>query len=154
LDGLREKGYRAFHDVVAHRFNVDHILIGPGGIYAIETKTFSKPARGQSKIIFDGESVLVEGFEPDRNPVIQARAQASWVREIVVASTGRDVKVRPVILFPGWYVEKAHGVRSEIWVLNENAFPQWLGNERTSLSADEINLVALHLGQFVRSGPR
>jgi hypothetical protein len=29
LEGLRERGYRVFHDVVGDGFNVDHVRIGP-----------------------------------------------------------------------------------------------------------------------------
>lgn len=44
------------------------------GIFTVETKTFSKPARGNAKVTFDGENILVNGFRPDRDPVTQARA--------------------------------------------------------------------------------
>jgi len=39
LEGLRAKGYRVFHDVVGTGFNVDHVLIGPAGVFTIETKS-------------------------------------------------------------------------------------------------------------------
>jgi hypothetical protein len=40
LEKLREEGWQAIHDVVVgERGNVDHILVGPGGIFTIETKS-------------------------------------------------------------------------------------------------------------------
>jgi hypothetical protein len=54
LEGLREKGYKVFHDIAGGKFNVDHVLIGPSGVYVIETKTISKPARGQAGVEYDG----------------------------------------------------------------------------------------------------
>ncbi len=43
LETLGERGYRVFHDVVGGNFNLDHVLIGPAGVFTVETKTYSKP---------------------------------------------------------------------------------------------------------------
>src|SRR5690348_16911647 len=39
LEGLREQGWRVIHDVSFGRGNIDHIIVGPGGIFTIETKS-------------------------------------------------------------------------------------------------------------------
>lgn len=39
LDGLREKGWFILHDVQLDRGNIDHVLVGPAGIFTIETKS-------------------------------------------------------------------------------------------------------------------
>lgn len=70
LERLREQGFQVFHDVIGSSFNVDHVIIGPAGIFTIETKTFSKRPGPDAKVVFDGERLLVDGFEPDRDPVI------------------------------------------------------------------------------------
>ena len=38
LDELRPAGWFALHDVDVGRGNIDHVLVGPAGIYTIETK--------------------------------------------------------------------------------------------------------------------
>jgi hypothetical protein len=81
-------GYQVFHDLVGDGFNVDHVIIGPGGVYVIETKTISKPAKGESSVKYDGATITVDGNVPDRNPVAQAKAGANWIREIIKSSTG------------------------------------------------------------------
>lgn len=151
LEGLREKGYRVFHDILGQSFNVDHVLIGPAGVFTIETKTWSKPARGEAKIVFDGEKIIAGSFEPDRDPVIQARAQAGWMREFLAESTARKFEVRSVILFPGWYVEQAPGSLRQVWVLNPKALETFLSNEPERLSGDEIKLASFHLSRFIRT---
>ena len=50
LERLRESGIHVFHDVPGDGFNIDHVLVGEQGIFTVETKTFSKPARGEAKI--------------------------------------------------------------------------------------------------------
>ena len=74
LDGLRTKGYFVFHDVPAPGFNLDHMIISPQGVFVVETKTHSKYP--DSRVYFDGTKVLLDGREPGRNPLDQARAAA------------------------------------------------------------------------------
>ncbi|MBL8485201.1 MAG: NERD domain-containing protein, partial [Rhodocyclaceae bacterium] len=80
LEKFREFGYQIFHDVMGDDFNVDHVLIGPAGVFTVETKTWKKPAKGSPRISFDGECLKADGIVPSRDPVVQAKAQASWLR--------------------------------------------------------------------------
>ncbi|MBV8710719.1 MAG: NERD domain-containing protein, partial [Solirubrobacterales bacterium] len=41
LDGLRERGWLALHDVQLGRGNIDHVLIRPAGIFTVETKAIA-----------------------------------------------------------------------------------------------------------------
>lgn len=150
LERFRQDGYQVFHDVIGQGFNLDHVLIGPAGIFTIETKTFSKPARGQPKIVFDGEKIVVAGHEPDRNPVIQAKSQGKWLMELLSESTGRKFPVRPVVLFPGWFIEQSSGSSREVWVLAPKAMPSFLANEPTRLPPEDVRLAAFHLSRFIR----
>lgn len=151
LERLREQGYHIFHDVLGQGFNVDHVLIGPAGVFTIETKTHSKPARGNAKVTFDGEKLLVDGFEPDRDPIIQAKAQAGWLRTLLNESTGRKLAVRPIILFPGWFVEQGKGTTRDVWVLEPKALPGFLNHEAAVLTSEDIKLASFHLSRFIRT---
>jgi hypothetical protein len=154
LERLRAKGYDVFHDLVAPGFNVDHVLIGPAGVFTVETKTWSKPARGEARISFDGEQLVAGSLTPDRNPVIQARAQASWLKNLLLESTGRKFDVMPVVLFPGWFIEQSASSRREIWVLEPKALPAFLEQEQMRLERDDASLAAFHLSRFIRSVER
>jgi hypothetical protein len=154
LDRLRERGYSVFHDLLGANFNVDHVLVGPGGVFTVETKTWSKPRKGDAKISFDGERLQAGVHVPDRDPVVQARAQASWLRGIIAESTGRQVAVFPIVLFPGWYVEQAAASRSSVWLLEPKALPAFLEQEPQRLTAEDRKLVAFHLARFIRCEER
>jgi Nuclease-related domain len=39
LEDLRAEGWCAVHDVATGRGNVDHIVVGPGGLFTVETKS-------------------------------------------------------------------------------------------------------------------
>jgi hypothetical protein len=59
---LRPMGCQVFHDLLADKFNVDHIVVGPTGLFAVETKTWSKPMTGDCKVKYDGEQITVNGL--------------------------------------------------------------------------------------------
>ena len=154
LERLRERGYQVFHDVVGPAFNVDHVLIGPAGIFTIETKTRSKPIRGDARVTADAEGLLVAGHRPDRDPVVQARAQAGWLHQQIKESTGKPLPVRPVIVFPGWFIDPSAQRLSNLWVLEPKALPAFLDNEAACLAPGDVRLASYHLSRLIRSGER
>jgi hypothetical protein len=142
---LRTLGYRVFHDIqsdeVGGPFNIDHLLIGPVGVFVVETKTISKPGKGRPTVTCDGERVRVDGYEPDRDPVVQARAQADYIRKKFKDMTGRRVEARPVVLYPTWYVE-GFDERHQVWVLNDKMLAPILRPQGDGLSREDIALYA------------
>ncbi len=151
LDRLRAKGYEVFHDIVGDGFNVDHVLIGPAGVISVETKTWSKPLRGEARIVVDGDRLLANGVEPERDPLAQARAERDWLRNLLEESTGRSLPVRAVILFPGWYVERPRDRALDVWVLNPKALQGFLEHEPKQLETENVRLAAFHLSRYVRA---
>jgi hypothetical protein len=137
LEALAQDGYRAFHDLQSERgdCNIDHVLVGPAGVFAIETKTRRKPDGdgGDAKIRYDGEAVRVGAGPRDTGPVVQARAAADEVKGYLERTTGLKVRVMPVVLYPGWFVEGEQGARAARvngpWVLNDRAFLKWVAHE-------------------------
>lgn len=154
LERLREGGYQVFHDVIGGGFNVDHVLIGPAGVFTIETKTWSKPARGEARIRFDGEKITAAGREPERDVVVQARAQAAWLRGLLAESTGRNFDIFPVVVFPGWFIEQAEGSLRNMWVLEPKALPKFLESATRCLAPEEVRLASFHLSRFIRTNER
>ena len=47
LNQLLRDGYCVYHDIPADKFNIDHIVVGKKGVFAIETKARSKPNSDQ-----------------------------------------------------------------------------------------------------------
>jgi hypothetical protein len=151
LERLREEGCHVFHDIPGDKFNIDHVAIGPKGVFTVETKTLSKPMRGETRITYDGEHVLVRGMKPDRDPIVQAKAEASWLRDLLFESTGRKVFVRPIVTYADWYVDPPKGAQPEVWVLNQNAIPHFIKRERDVLTPEDVKLLSYHLSRYVRA---
>ena len=126
--------------------------IGPAGIFTVETKTHSKPI-GDARIVFDGEAIRIGGFELDRDPVIQAKAQASWLRELLTESTGRKCDVKSAIVFS----RLVRGLYRSEGKNNLGAQPQGVTVISRPRACETITrgyynkLTAFHLSRFVRT---
>jgi len=154
LEQFRVLGYQIFHDIPGDngdkKFNIDHAIIGPKGIFTIETKYHQKPAKGQTKILYDGQQISINGSVPDRNPIVQAIAQAAYLRDLLTQSTGKTFSIRPTVICPGWFVE--NNVRSaRVWVLNEKALGAFIDNQNETLSESDIHLASFSLSRYIQS---
>ena len=141
----RLRDFHVFHHLPGNGF----IMVGPRGVFTVEIKFISKPARGEAKITFDGQQVLVGGFKPDRDCLVQARAQAGWLRNLIFESTGRKISVRPVVMYPGWFVDgPPSGVKSDVWILNPKALAAFIERERGSLTPEDVKLISFPLSRL------
>lgn len=149
LDKLKEKGFKIFHDIVSKDtdkvFNIDHVVVSQHGIFSIETKAYSMPAIGDTKISFDGKSILVPEQQPDDKPVNQAYANAKWIRQRLEAVTGKRFAVMPVLVFLRWYVVETKKTK-DIWVINPKMLalrilqrPRTITDEDVALIADRLS---------------
>ena len=61
LEPVIAGGGRVFHDVQATGFNIDHVVVSPGGVFAIETKHRLKSTKGLAselaKVRYDGKAL-------------------------------------------------------------------------------------------------
>lgn len=137
LEKLRTYGYRVYHDFLADDFNIDHIVVGPTGIFTVETKAFRKPKDPDAKIGYDGHVVSVPGVTLTRDPIAQARAESDYVRDWVKDNANRTVPVRAALVFVGWYTQK-QPEGAEVWVLNVPGLLSFIQNEHSELSQDDI----------------
>lgn len=115
LIGLQALGYQVFHDVQADGFNIDHLVIGKNGVFAIETKGRHK--RNKDLRQTNGNGNGKKGYEvfykdgrlnfpswTETKPIEQAQRQAQWVSQWLTKATGSPVAATPALVFPGWYV--------------------------------------------------
>lgn len=149
LEELRGNGYAIFHDIVGDNFNIDHVIVSPNGIFVIETKTVSRPSRGMGKVIFDGQKVALTGHLPDDKPITQAIMNTKWIRQMLKESTGKDFAVKPVLVYPGWFVETSNN-SNQIWVMNPKMLQWEIPKEIQSLTPEEMHTVAFHLSNYIK----
>jgi hypothetical protein len=151
LEPLKAQGLRVFHDVpcgdVGAPFNIDHVVVGPNGVFAIETKTRRKGrARGgfaEHEIIFDGQ-VLAYPWGEDRHGLEQAQRQAKWLADWLTQLLGQRPPVNPILTFPGWMIIRRGA--GPVNVLNpKEILPALLPRGAPVLDASQIDLIARQL---------
>lgn len=155
LEPLKRQGWYIFHDVPGEasgrKFNTDHVAVGPGGVWAIETKTRRKgrarPGFEPQKVTFDG-SLLIWPWGEDSFGPEQAKSNAEWLKGWLSKRTGLNVDVRAALALPGWYV--VDNVRGLLRVVR----PEWLATDlpkaRSVLTAAQIDLIARQLDEHCR----
>lgn len=149
LERFIAKGFKVFHDVPNGDANIDHVLVGPKGIYTIETKTLSKPTRGECVISVEDGAVRANGRIIERNALVQAKAQARWLYNFFAESEFKAF-VQPVVVFPGWWVEDFDMRSTGVWVLEPKQLEGFLENQRELLTTDQVKAMASALSSFIR----
>lgn len=104
LDQLMRQGAATFHDIPADNFNIDHVVIAVEGVFAVETKGFTKPKHGRGKadatVAFDGALLKFPGWTT-KEPLEQAQRQSAWLAKWLTSAIGSPVHVLPVLALPG-----------------------------------------------------
>jgi hypothetical protein len=120
LNRLTAEGFEVYHDQSFAGANVDHVLIGPPGIFAIETKVQRKAGDSSSsepdRLEFDGFRVRwgkgAESYGLER-AVANAQAVEQWLKSAV----GEAVATIPILTLPGWTIDPS-AANQNVLVLN------------------------------------
>ncbi|MES2094045.1 MAG: NERD domain-containing protein [Actinomycetota bacterium] len=99
--------------------DIDHVILGPGGIFTINTKNHSG-----KKIWIGGSTFLVNGYKQDymRNSAHEAERAA----RLLSAVTGRPVTVTPLIVVVNPASITTGRKRPRVTVLTSNTLKRWL----------------------------
>lgn len=86
-------------------------------------------ARGQCVTTVNAGEIRANGRLIDRNATVQAKAQARWLYNFFGEC---DIKkfVQPVVVFPGWYVEKFDMKAAGVWVLEPKSLEAFWNSSR------------------------
>jgi hypothetical protein len=144
LNRLMLEGYRIFHDLPFPYGNIDHVVIGPPGVFAIDTKVRGKPLAGSDRalaVVDYGRQILTFPDSEFPLPVAQLNAETRWLSEELTNAVGFHVAAAALLALPGWFVE-SRGNPASITVINPRN-PQGLFRCRpVMLSADQIQRIA------------
>jgi len=107
LNWLMRDGFVVFHDVPGEGlFNVDHVVVGAPGVFAVETKGRSKPLGKDGHVVKqDGDVLRFPGWS-ETEPLAQATRNAAWLSRWLGSAVGQKVDVTPILCLPGWMVER------------------------------------------------
>jgi len=124
-------GYHVFNDFVAGREHVDHVVIGPAGVFAVETKCWS------GEVTVEDGAILLNGELPDRSPILQVVREAAKVRHALV-NAGWNGLVTPVVAFASdSFVAHRANINGTI-VINANELAESFVSSRVVIPPDEL----------------
>jgi hypothetical protein len=147
LEELRTEGYKPVHDIVGNGFNIDHVIVGPGGIFAIETKYRS----GKGQITFrNSEGVFLGNRLEEKDCLKQARANAAAISDLIRENCGRRESVKPIVVFVGDWKVKDEWRDTSVRVLTPDRLTRYIRNQQPRLKQSEIELIASHLERSSR----
>jgi hypothetical protein len=135
LAGL-PRGYHVFHDFVCGGGGgIDHVVVGPSGFFAVETKCWS------GKVTFEKGGLLVNGAEPSRPPVRQARASALALARFLESPLGHAPACVPVVCFASDTFGPGVLAHEGTVICNASALLPQLTTHAGHLDADEIERI-------------
>lgn len=116
LTKLLPHNFYVYHDIPATNFNVDHVVVSPNGVYAIETKSRRKLIENEGhKVRIENNKLEFKSWT-ETKPIEQAKSIAIWLSEHLTGSVGEQIKVQPILALPGYFIERKD--RNSLPVLN------------------------------------
>jgi Nuclease-related domain len=129
LDSLDGDGWHVIHDASLGRGNVDHILMGPAGVFTVETKSHPGPIRVGR----------VHGAT-----LSQAQAQRKAIERVT------DVPVEPLIVFSRAWVDKPLARRKGVRVTPARMLPGYLERRPTTLTQEQVEQARAQVAAALR----
>ena len=132
-------GWHALHSVpVGTRgADIDHVVIGPGGVYTVNTKHLP-----DARVWLRGDTLVVNGHERDYVPA--ARSEAERASRLLGRALGRPVAVVGIVGLVG--VENGFNVRCQpadgsVTVVGQRQLVPWLLRRRAILRPSDVEAV-------------
>lgn len=157
LNLLMRHGFYVFHDVnlknTISEFNIDHVVVGNTGVFAIETKGRSKEINSNGdytyKVTFNGEKLIFPNHD-ETKPIEQAKRQSIALQKWLTSAVGEPIKVKAVIALPGWFITTTK--KTDLTVINGKNPEKFFNlNKEPLLSEKLIKQIAHQLESLCRN---
>ncbi len=128
LDALAPRGWHAIHDVSLGRGNVDHIVIGYGGVFTVETKSHAGPihvARLHGSVLG------------------QAQAQRRAIERVA------ETHVEPLLVYSRAWVDRPLSRRKGVRVVPARMLASYLDRQPQRLEAEDVEVARERIAQAV-----
>jgi len=129
--------YHVFNDFDCKGTHIDHVVVGPGGVFSVETKFWN------GRVTVEDGHILVDGRLPSHSPLSQTVKEATLVRN-ALAKAGWNGIVTPVLVFASDTFESRRANLRGTVVMNSSEIVPSFGSGRVVLPPDELDrLVSL-----------
>jgi Nuclease-related domain len=136
-----EPDWKAFHDREAQSGNVDHVAVGPAGVFLLDTKTLS------GTITYTPNGLGVHFAGTARRDYVLDRLEKSLRKSALQLShkikfaTGQSKWVQPVVVIWGDFEGAVEG--DGVWFVHGSVISDWLRSRDPSLDLRDQRLIEL-----------
>ena len=150
---FEREGWTVVHDVQRIRSNWDHIVVGPPGVFVLETKDrrgmLELPDSGAPVLRIDGRAVGAEKLAKWPRQVTSA---AVGLKEEIEAAEGERPWVQGVIVFWGDFPQRVVEATNVTYVHGDELIG-WLRKRPQKLTRGRQALISVVIEQLVERGP-
>ncbi|PLX48570.1 MAG: hypothetical protein C0613_10310 [Desulfobulbaceae bacterium] len=147
LNQLIPAGFRLFHDLPLGNRTIDHIAVGPQGLFAITSLVRPRTGKKREKeasLRLDGRQLrFPDGTDADS--VTTAVKNAAQLNERLQESGESGPPATPVLAVPGWTID--HTAAAEQLQLYNGIEPIFLSRGPVLLNEKQIKSMAIHLAR-------
>ena len=118
--------YHVFHDLEFPGFNIDHVVLGPNGIFLVETKS------QKGNITQEHDVLLRNGRKFFKDFLKQCWSQTYSLRDHLNAERLRGLTIKPILCFSRGFVEIRGPVKG-VTVLNASYLRPFILSQRGSV---------------------
>lgn len=129
-------GYHVFHDFAVGGYHVDHVVVGPPGIFSVETKSWRGP------VTVEENEIIVNGHLPDRAPIGQATREAAAVQAALARAGWTTGEVKPVVCFASDTFSDTRRAVGAVMVLNAEVAAGWIEAQPKVMSDGDVERIA------------
>ncbi len=108
ISRLMASGYRVYHDFPSGRFHIDHIIVGPNGVFSIQSRIPScfDPAAAQKQCVIRARGKKLMAMKIVDGVTMRTTAfHASWLANWLLTAAGEAVRVQALLTLPGFTIE-------------------------------------------------
>lgn len=123
--------YHVFNDFAVGRLRVDHVVAGPAGVFAVETKNW------RGRVTVEDGHLLVDGRLPSRSPLAQVHREAAAVKT-ALADLGWKGSVTPVVAFASDALSTGPFELGGVVIMNSRDLRRSFADSRVVLAGNEL----------------
>ncbi|HSH22257.1 MAG TPA: nuclease-related domain-containing protein [Candidatus Caenarcaniphilales bacterium] len=150
LAGLEEAGYVVLHGrrLAEAGDTIDHLLIGPGGVFVVQTK----PWRGQLAV--DGDRLFVDGRLRDGGAADVARVAVAVQRAFIGDLKPLGVTITPILCFPAMDLPLFKGSIRGVAVTGGRGLSRAIRARPVLLTSDQVLEIAMAADELLLPATR
>lgn len=130
--------YRVIHDLTTPFGNIDHVVVGPSGVYIIDTKNW------RGIITADGNGEILLNGKQQKPEIKNLQRTIMNIKEKIKILCGEDPYIQGILAFPSAYVEAKWGTTGKVHCMTDETLYDYIVEDKKSnkLNKKEVDSIS------------